>query len=93
MDCYDGSDDEPKVTHGFTLTGAIKLRDVCDAIRDYAFKASPLVFLVQEMFYVFLAGNLTVLRNGTSVTVVSADVRCIIVDLIVVKIRLDAKLF
>ena len=37
---------EPKVYHGYTLTKAIPFREVCQAIRDSAFKASSLPVIV-----------------------------------------------
>ncbi|XP_067144647.1 1-phosphatidylinositol 4,5-bisphosphate phosphodiesterase delta-4-like isoform X2 [Centruroides vittatus] len=40
LDCWDGPDDEPIVYHGYTLTTRILFRDVLDAIRQSAFKAS-----------------------------------------------------
>ena len=44
LDCWDGkgSDEEPIITHGQTLTGTLYVRDVlADAIKPYAFKSSP----------------------------------------------------
>ncbi|KAF7325855.1 Phosphoinositide phospholipase C [Mycena kentingensis (nom. inval.)] len=40
LDIHPGSP-TPVVTHGNTLTSTIPLRDVCDAIKSYAFVASP----------------------------------------------------
>lgn len=37
IDVWDGADDEPEVFHGYTLTKEIKFKDVCKAIRQYAF--------------------------------------------------------
>ncbi|KAL3841781.1 hypothetical protein ACJMK2_019882 [Sinanodonta woodiana] len=41
LDCYDGSNGEPVIYHGYTLTSKILFRDIITAIRDYAFVASP----------------------------------------------------
>lgn len=41
LDCWDGSDGEPVIYHGYTLTSKILFRDVIQAVRDYAFKTSP----------------------------------------------------
>ncbi|NWQ86629.1 PLCD3 phosphodiesterase, partial [Burhinus bistriatus] len=41
LDCWEGSDGEPVVYHGHTLTSKILFRDVIESIRDYAFKQSP----------------------------------------------------
>lgn len=37
---------EPRVLHGYTLTKDISFRDVCEAIRDYAFEVSDLPVIV-----------------------------------------------
>ncbi|KAK7099384.1 1-phosphatidylinositol 4,5-bisphosphate phosphodiesterase delta-1-like isoform X2 [Littorina saxatilis] len=41
LDCWDGSDDEPVIYHGHTLTSKILFKDVVHAIKEYAFKTSP----------------------------------------------------
>ncbi|KAJ8313208.1 hypothetical protein KUTeg_009241 [Tegillarca granosa] len=41
LDCWDGSDNEPVIYHGYTLTSKIYFRDVISAIKDYAFQSSP----------------------------------------------------
>ncbi|XP_053185437.1 1-phosphatidylinositol 4,5-bisphosphate phosphodiesterase delta-1b [Scomber japonicus] len=40
LDCWDGSDDEPVIYHGYTLTSKILFKDVIKAIKEYAFKTS-----------------------------------------------------
>uniref|UniRef100_A0A7N8YGC0 Phosphoinositide phospholipase C n=1 Tax=Mastacembelus armatus TaxID=205130 RepID=A0A7N8YGC0_9TELE len=40
VDCWDGSDGEPVVYHGHTLTSKIVFKDVISTIKEYAFKAS-----------------------------------------------------
>uniref|UniRef100_A0A3B5AID1 Phosphoinositide phospholipase C n=1 Tax=Stegastes partitus TaxID=144197 RepID=A0A3B5AID1_9TELE len=40
VDCWDGSDGEPVVYHGHTLTSKILFKDVVSTVKDYAFKAS-----------------------------------------------------
>uniref|UniRef100_UPI003AABB517 1-phosphatidylinositol 4,5-bisphosphate phosphodiesterase delta-1-like isoform X4 n=1 Tax=Centroberyx gerrardi TaxID=166262 RepID=UPI003AABB517 len=40
MDCWDGSDGEPEIYHGYTLTSKILFKDTIKAIKEYAFKTS-----------------------------------------------------
>ncbi|XP_036939376.1 1-phosphatidylinositol 4,5-bisphosphate phosphodiesterase delta-1b isoform X2 [Acanthopagrus latus] len=40
LDCWDGSDDEPVIYHGYTLTSKILFKDAIQAIKDNAFKTS-----------------------------------------------------
>ncbi|XP_034559312.1 1-phosphatidylinositol 4,5-bisphosphate phosphodiesterase delta-1-like isoform X4 [Notolabrus celidotus] len=40
LDCWDGSDDEPVIYHGYTLTSQVLFKDVIKAIKEYAFKTS-----------------------------------------------------
>ncbi|XP_068459473.1 1-phosphatidylinositol 4,5-bisphosphate phosphodiesterase delta-1-like isoform X2 [Clinocottus analis] len=40
LDVWDGSDNEPEIYHGYTLTSKILFRDAIKAIKDYAFKTS-----------------------------------------------------
>ncbi|KAI7809218.1 1-phosphatidylinositol 4,5-bisphosphate phosphodiesterase delta-1b isoform X1 [Triplophysa rosa] len=40
LDCWDGSDGEPVIYHGHTLTSKILFKDVIRAIKDFAFKTS-----------------------------------------------------
>ncbi|XP_019960064.2 1-phosphatidylinositol 4,5-bisphosphate phosphodiesterase delta-1 isoform X1 [Paralichthys olivaceus] len=40
LDCWDGSDDEPVIYHGYTLTSKILFKDTIKAIKEYAFKTS-----------------------------------------------------
>uniref|UniRef100_A0AAY4A9W4 Phosphoinositide phospholipase C n=1 Tax=Denticeps clupeoides TaxID=299321 RepID=A0AAY4A9W4_9TELE len=40
LDCWDGSDGEPVIYHGYTLTSKILFKDAVQAIKDYAFKTS-----------------------------------------------------
>lgn len=41
IDCWDGPNGEPQVTHGRTLTSKVSFREVITAIERYAFIASP----------------------------------------------------
>ncbi|XP_041122904.1 1-phosphatidylinositol 4,5-bisphosphate phosphodiesterase delta-3-A-like isoform X4 [Polyodon spathula] len=41
LDCWEGPNGEPIVYHGHTLTSRILFREVIEAVRDYAFQASP----------------------------------------------------
>ncbi len=38
LDCWDGSDGEPVIYHGYTLTSKVLFKDVIKAIQEYAFK-------------------------------------------------------
>lgn len=40
LDCWDGSDGEPVIYHGYTLTSKVLFKDVIKAIQEYAFKTS-----------------------------------------------------
>ncbi|XP_027030599.2 1-phosphatidylinositol 4,5-bisphosphate phosphodiesterase delta-1a isoform X1 [Tachysurus fulvidraco] len=40
LDCWDGQNGEPVIYHGHTLTSKVLFKDVIQAIKDYAFKAS-----------------------------------------------------
>ncbi|XP_029309358.1 1-phosphatidylinositol 4,5-bisphosphate phosphodiesterase delta-1-like [Cottoperca gobio] len=40
LDCWDGSDEEPEIYHGYTLTSKILFKDAIKAIKEYAFKTS-----------------------------------------------------
>ncbi|XP_044073939.1 1-phosphatidylinositol 4,5-bisphosphate phosphodiesterase delta-4 [Siniperca chuatsi] len=40
VDCWDGSDGEPVVYHGHTLTSKILFRDIISTLKEYAFKVS-----------------------------------------------------
>jgi len=46
VDIWEGSDGEPTIFHGKTLTSKVSLRDVCVAINKYAFVASPYPLLI-----------------------------------------------
>nr|XP_033773399.1 1-phosphatidylinositol 4,5-bisphosphate phosphodiesterase delta-3 isoform X2 [Geotrypetes seraphini]XP_033773400.1 1-phosphatidylinositol 4,5-bisphosphate phosphodiesterase delta-3 isoform X2 [Geotrypetes seraphini] len=41
LDCWEGSNGEPIIYHGHTLTSKILFKDVIHTIREYAFKHSP----------------------------------------------------
>ncbi|XP_030607580.1 1-phosphatidylinositol 4,5-bisphosphate phosphodiesterase delta-1-like isoform X2 [Archocentrus centrarchus] len=40
LDCWDGSDNEPVIYHGYTLTSKILFKDAIKEINEYAFKTS-----------------------------------------------------
>jgi phosphatidylinositol phospholipase C delta len=46
IDCWDGSEGRPKVTHGLTLTTSIFFKDVISTIGRYAFVQSPLPLIL-----------------------------------------------
>jgi hypothetical protein len=50
LDLWDGPGDEPKITHGFTMTSELSLRSALKTIKESAFKVSPYpVILSLEM--------------------------------------------
>ena len=53
LDCWDGSDGEPTIYHGHTLTAAIKFEDVINALKEYGFKASdcPVIISIGKLQY------------------------------------------
>ncbi|XP_077997508.1 1-phosphatidylinositol 4,5-bisphosphate phosphodiesterase delta-4-like isoform X2 [Glandiceps talaboti] len=46
LDCWDGSDGDPIIYHGHTLTSKIKFKDVIEVIERYAFEASEYPLIV-----------------------------------------------
>ena len=50
VDCWDGSDGEPIIYHGYTLTSKIVFSDVLLACKDYAFHSSdyPLILSIEN---------------------------------------------
>lgn len=41
LDCWNGTSDEPRVTHGFTLTSSISFKSCLEAINETAFQYNP----------------------------------------------------
>ena len=66
MDIWDGPDGEPIVYHGHTLTSKISFRDVCRAIAEYAFVASPYPVILSFENHCLCAGTSVTLENGLS---------------------------
>ncbi|XP_048373547.1 1-phosphatidylinositol 4,5-bisphosphate phosphodiesterase delta-3 isoform X2 [Sphaerodactylus townsendi] len=49
LDCWEGSNGEPVIYHGHTLTSKILFRDAIESIRDYAFKSPyPLILSLEN---------------------------------------------
>jgi phosphatidylinositol phospholipase C, delta len=50
LDCWDGSNNDPIITHGHTLTSKIKFTDVINCIKENAFKASeyPVILSIEN---------------------------------------------
>lgn len=41
LDCWDGPNGEPKITHGYTLTSSLSMRSAIEVIKTCAFQYSP----------------------------------------------------
>lgn len=54
MDIYDG-DTEPMVFHGKTLTSKVSVREICTAIKRYAFVTSPYPVIISAEVHCGLA--------------------------------------
>lgn len=50
VDCWDGSDGEPIVYHGHTLTSKILFKDVVATLKEYAFKVPVALNDTEQMF-------------------------------------------
>lgn len=50
VDCWDGSDGEPTVYHGHTLTSKILFKDVITTVKEYAFKVGTVCSLSISWF-------------------------------------------
>lgn len=46
VDCWDGPNNEPMITHGNTLCTKIRFRDVVEVIKDHAFAVSDLPLIL-----------------------------------------------
>ena len=57
VDIWDGANDEPVIYHGYTLTSKILVKDVLQAVHDYAFIKSPYVtfwyFITALYLYIY----------------------------------------
>ena len=50
MDCWDGTDGQPIIYHGHTLTSKIRFIDVIKCVKEHAFATSefPLVLSIEQ---------------------------------------------
>ena len=50
VDCWDGTDGQPVIYHGHTLTSRIRFIDVIKCIKDHAFETSecPVVLSIEQ---------------------------------------------
>lgn len=50
MDCWDGTDGQPIIYHGHTLTSKIRFIDVIKCIKDHAFETSeyPVILSIEQ---------------------------------------------
>ena len=46
LDCWDGKNNEPKITHGMTFTSDILFKDVLKVIKENAFKKTDTPFFL-----------------------------------------------
>lgn len=46
VDCWDGSDGEPVVYHGHTLTSKILFKDIIATLKEYAFVVGSSTYYV-----------------------------------------------
>ncbi|XP_020488832.2 1-phosphatidylinositol 4,5-bisphosphate phosphodiesterase delta-4 [Labrus bergylta] len=74
VDCWDGSDGDPIVYHGHTLTSKILFRDVISTLKEYAFKVSqfPVILSLENHCSVeqqtVMAKHLTQILGDTLLT-------------------------
>ena len=46
LDCWDGSDGEPIITHGYTFTSCVLFKDVLKVLKENAFKKNEYPFIL-----------------------------------------------
>ncbi|KAM4728982.1 1-phosphatidylinositol 4,5-bisphosphate phosphodiesterase delta-1-like isoform 1-T1 [Anableps anableps] len=79
LDCWDGSDNEPVIYHGYTLTSKILFKDVIKAIKEYAFKTSdyPVILSLENHCSVeqqsIMAQHMSSILGSTLVTTPLGD--------------------
>ncbi|XP_060112149.1 1-phosphatidylinositol 4,5-bisphosphate phosphodiesterase delta-3 [Heteronotia binoei] len=67
LDCWEGSNGEPVIYHGHTLTSKILFRDAIESIRDYAFKHSPYPLILSLENHCGLEQQSTMARHMKSI--------------------------
>ncbi|KAI1902200.1 hypothetical protein AGOR_G00042260 [Albula goreensis] len=79
LDCWDGSEGEPVIYHGYTLTSKILFKDVIKAIKEYAFKTSeyPVILSLENHCSVeqqkLMAQHMTSILGSTLLTMPLGD--------------------
>ena len=56
MDCHDGPDGQPIITHHYTVTTVISFEEALIAVKQYAFKLTEYIIIFLFLFY-FLSNN------------------------------------
>ncbi|XP_043359181.1 1-phosphatidylinositol 4,5-bisphosphate phosphodiesterase delta-3 isoform X2 [Dermochelys coriacea] len=67
LDCWEGSNGEPVIYHGHTLTSKILFRDVIEIIRDYAFKHSSYPVILSLENHCGLEQQVTMVRHMNAI--------------------------
>ncbi|CUG85880.1 phospholipase C-like protein, putative [Bodo saltans] len=62
IDCWDGPNGDPAVTHGFTLTSRLRFYDVIATIKEYGFQTSPYPIMLSLELHTSIAQQKEMVR-------------------------------